>query len=237
MSAARVRIFGAGVRARIAVDLVDWYYRDRAVVEGYYDDRLAAGAAGPGGLPILGSVADGLRAVPGSGCLTFVALGTRACARAWQTLSALRRQRVGVLSLVSPAAHVSPSARLGANALVMPGVVLGAAVRVGDLLCAHGGAVVEHDSEVGDAVLLGPGVALAGHVSIGSGSFLGVGVKVMPGVRVGRGVMLGAGAVVVRDIPDHVVAYGCPAVPVRPVRAGDEVAAPEELPAAATPAG
>ena len=43
--------------------------------------------------------------------------------------------------------------------------------------------------------------------------------------------------VVVRDIPDHVVAYGCPAVPVRPVRAGDEVAAPEELPAAATPRG
>jgi carbonic anhydrase/acetyltransferase-like protein (isoleucine patch superfamily) len=44
---------------------------------------------------------------------------------------------------------------------------------------------------------------------------LGHGVIVLPGVTIGRNVVVGAGSVVARDLPDHCVAVGSPARPVR----------------------
>jgi serine acetyltransferase len=67
-------------------------------------------------------------------------------------------------------------------------------------------------------------------VVIGEGSWLGHGVVVLPGVHIGRHVVVGAGSVVTRDLPDHSVAVGVPAVVVRRhcdagwVRVADEAA-------------
>ena len=56
-------IFGAGIRAELAVDLIAWQLADRYVVRGYYDDRLATTDSGPRGLPILGTVRQGCQDV------------------------------------------------------------------------------------------------------------------------------------------------------------------------------
>ncbi len=53
-----------------------------------------------------------------------------------------------------------------------------------------------------------------GVVEIGDGSWLGHNVCVL-GVRVGRHCVIGANSVVTRDIPDHCVAVGAPAVIIR----------------------
>jgi UDP-perosamine 4-acetyltransferase len=58
---------------------------------------------------------------------------------------------------------------------------------------------------------VGPASALAGGVTIGERAFLGVGARAIPGVRIGADTILGAGGVVVRDLPDAVVAIGVPA--------------------------
>jgi acetyltransferase-like isoleucine patch superfamily enzyme len=46
---------------------------------------------------------------------------------------------------------------------------------------------------------------------IGPGAQIGVNVTILPYVRIGAGSLIGAGAVVVRDIPDGMVAFGNPA--------------------------
>jgi acetyltransferase-like isoleucine patch superfamily enzyme len=48
-------------------------------------------------------------------------------------------------------------------------------------------------------------------------SWIGIGAVVIEGVRIGEGSVVGAGAVVLRDIPEGVVAYGTPARAVRKV--------------------
>ena len=48
---------------------------------------------------------------------------------------------------------------------------------------------------------------------------------VLPYVTIGRGAIIGAGAVVTRDVPEMMVAYGNPAVPVAAVPDGARVEA------------
>lgn len=52
-------------------------------------------------------------------------------------------------------------------------------------------------------------------IVIGDNCWLGSNVTVGAGVTIGANTVVGAGSTVVRDLPDHVVAVGSPAVPIR----------------------
>ncbi len=222
-----LRVFGAGMRARVVADLLAWEFAGRYRLDGYYDDGQPGGSMGPGGAPILGTVEEGCRTLADGGVHAFIALGTYRSWRACEVLAELRRTAVPVARLVSPSAHVSSTAVIGDGALVMGGVFIGAEVVIGDLFTAHGGVVVEHHGTIGHNVLLAPGVSLCGCSRIADHCFLGVGTSVIPEIRIGEGTMTGAGSVVVRDLPAGVVALGNPCRPLRPVADGDEVPSPE----------
>ena len=139
----------------------------------------------------------------------FVAIGdNRLRARLAQGLI---EQGFALVNAIHPSAVISPSARLGHGVAVMAGAVINAEVQIGDLAIINTGAVIDHDCHLGAACHLGPASALAGGVSLGARSFLGVGTRVIPNMTIGADVVVGAGAVVVRDLPDAVVAFGVPA--------------------------
>ena len=93
----------------------------------------------------------------------------------------------------------------------------------------------------GDHVLLGPncGFYTAGHpvdaerrdagleygrpITVGSSVWFGGSVSVMPGVRIGSNVVIAGGSVVVKDIPDNVVAAGNPCRVLRPITQADRL--------------
>ena len=52
-------------------------------------------------------------------------------------------------------------------------------------------------------------------IVIGDNCWLGSAVTVGAGVTIGANTVVGAGSTVIRDLPDHVVAVGSPAVPIR----------------------
>ena len=87
--------------------------------------------------------------------------------------------------------------------------------QIGDNVVLNTGASVDHDCDIRDGVQLAPGVVLGGRVRIDSLSFVGIGATIINRIVVGRNCLIGAGAVVVRDIPDHSVAYGVPARVIR----------------------
>ena len=43
-------------------------------------------------------------------------------------------------------------------------------------------------------------------------------MTILPGVTIGDGAIIGAGSIVTRDVPDNMVAIGCPAKVVRTVK-------------------
>ena len=63
-------------------------------------------------------------------------------------------------------------------------------------------------------------------ITIADNVWLGGGVIVCPGVSIGEDTVVGAGAVVTRDLPAGVVAYGNPARVVREIGERDRVALP-----------
>jgi len=83
--------------------------------------------------------------------------------------------------------------------------------RVGDDCFVMTGAYIAHDGQVGDGVTMASGAALAGHVVLGDRANLGMGVTVHQRRLVGPGAMVGMGAVVTRDLPPFVRAFGSPA--------------------------
>jgi sugar O-acyltransferase (sialic acid O-acetyltransferase NeuD family) len=226
---ARLRLFGAGVRAQVVIDLVAWQLGDAFVVEGAYDDAKAPGTR-VRGVPVLGPVEQGLHdAARDPGCQFLVAFGSRGRFRACELFMRLRGVGAPLATLVAPGASVAPSARVGAGAVVLPNAFLGCDVEAGELCFVHAGATVEHHSRLGRDVLAAPGASVASGVRVGDHCFLGVGSAVAPECEVGTGTVVGAGAVVVRSHPPHAVVYGNPARVRRPVAEGDEVLTRAEL--------
>lgn len=114
-------------------------------------------------------------------------------------------------TLVHPTAYVHSSVELGSGTVIFAGAVLQPDTKVGNHAIVNTGATVDHDCILEDFVQLAPGVHLSGDVHIAEGAFLGTGASVLQGIGVGAWSVIGAGAVVIRDLPNHVVAVGCPA--------------------------
>ena len=73
-----------------------------------------------------------------------------------------------------------------------------------------------------DAERRNQGLEYAYPITVGDNVWIGAGVQVMPGVKIGSNVVIGGGSVVVKDIPDNVVAVGNPCRPIRPITEADK---------------
>lgn len=116
-----------------------------------------------------------------------------------------------LVSAVHPRAVVAAGVEIGKGTVVAAGAILNVRSRIGDNVIVNTAATVDHDCRVANDVHLSPGVHLAGGVTIGEGTWLGIGAVVSDHVTIGPHSVVGAGAVVLHDLPAHIVAYGVPA--------------------------
>ncbi len=114
-------------------------------------------------------------------------------------------------SAIHPSAVISPSAKIGEGTVVMAGAVINADAVIGNHCIVNTGATVDHDCMVEDYCHVAPGVHISGGTHVGEGTWVGVGSSVIQCLNIGKNCMIGAGSVVVKDIPDNVTAFGCPA--------------------------
>ena len=112
---------------------------------------------------------------------------------------------------IHPSAVISPTAKIGEGTVVMAGAVVNADAVIGNHCIINTGATVDHDCKIGDYCHIAPGVNISGATHVGEGTWIGVGSCVIQCLNIGKNCMIGAGSVVVKDIPDNVTAFGCPA--------------------------
>ena len=202
----QVVVVGDGGHARVVADILE------ASVSFEIAGFTSGGKLPSGtllGYPHLGSD-EILPELFGRGCrYAFVALGDNV--RRKMCTLVLRAQGFELVNAVSPHAVISRHASLGSGVAVMPGAIINACTTIADGAIVNTNASVDHDCAIEEFVHIGPGSVIAGCVRVGAGVLLGAGCRLIPGVTIGRSSIVGAGAVVVRDLPEGVVAAGVPA--------------------------
>lgn len=136
-----------------------------------------------------------------------------------------QRLNTGHNVVIREQVQVGDDVSIWSNSVIDYGCVIGDRVKI------HSNCYVAQYTELEDEVFLAPGVTIANDLYPGNeesaeamagplvrhGAQIGVNVTLLPYVTIGRGAIVGAGSVVTRDIPDGMIAYGNPAVAVRPV--------------------
>ena len=119
-----------------------------------------------------------------------------------------------LLTLIHPAAFVSPSASVADGVFVGPGAVVHTGANLGLGAIINSNATVEHHARIADFAHIGPAAALCGQAAIGANTLVGLGARVMHCTTVGEDATVGAGAVVTKDVSAGATVVGIPAKPL-----------------------
>ena len=113
------------------------------------------------------------------------------------------------LSLISPAAVITPKSKLGEGVAVMAGAIVNRAC-LGDHVVVNSGAIVEHDCKVSENTFIAPGAVVGGFTSIGENCFIGLGARVGNGLKIADNITVAMGAVVNKNLTEPGIYHGSP---------------------------
>jgi len=201
-------IWGSSGHALVVADIVRLLGKHR--VCGFIDDTGSAGTAGKSSsIPLLG----GRDCLPGlvEGGVSKMVVAVGDCRARLELAEVAAALGFSFPPAIHPSSVIAGDVRIGAGTVVAAGAVVNAGAWLGDHVIINTSSSVDHNCVVRDGVHLGPGVHLAGWVKVGRASWIGIGAVVKDRVQIGAGSVIGAGAVVLSNVPDDVLAVGCPA--------------------------
>ena len=203
----KIFIWGSGGQGRVVLDILR-ESRNFDIV-GFVDSNKNLKGKIIDGLEILGSkeCLDNLLNQGVEGAIVAVGDNEIRCQRA----NFLKEKGFQLVNAIHPRAGLASNVSIGNNVTIASGAIICAHALVENDAIINTGAIVEHENIIRKGVHIAPGVRLAGRVEIGEKTLIGIGATVIQGLKVGAGSIIGAGAVVIRDIPDNVVAVGIPA--------------------------
>ena len=114
------------------------------------------------------------------------------------------------LRLIHPTSYVSKSVAIDYGIQIEALTSISAQTKIGFGVNIKRNCAIGHHAVIGDYVTINPGAIISGFVNIGSNTMIGTGAIIRDGVSIGKNTIIGMGSNVVKDIPDHAVAFGNP---------------------------
>jgi sugar O-acyltransferase (sialic acid O-acetyltransferase NeuD family) len=114
-------------------------------------------------------------------------------------------------TIIHPTAVISPYAEIGAGAIIQANACIGPNARIGKQCCVNFCSGVGHDAVLGDCVSVMSHCDITGYDVLKDGVYVATSVSIIPSVTVGENAFVGAGSVVVKDVPEDIKVFGCPA--------------------------
>jgi acetyltransferase EpsM len=181
-------------------------------VVGLFDDFETEGAV-KGDKPILGKTED-IPALFNKKAFDSVAIAVGYKHRRFrkEVYEYLKKHHIPIATFVHPSSHVEASAVIQEGSVVLVNCTIDMNALVGENVFLSSRCFVSHHVKVGAHTFCGPGVNLAGNTATGECCFLGINTTSVEGVRIGTNVQTAAGSVVTKDVQDHVLVAGVPAV-------------------------
>jgi len=125
------------------------------------------------------------------------------------------------VTVIHPSAQVARSARVGPGTVVLPGAIVAANADVGEFCIVNTKASIDHDGVMGPFSSFAPAVTAGGEVTVKAFAAVLLGANIIHSISIGEHSVVGAGSLVLRDVPDRVVAYGLPARVIRARQPGE----------------
>lgn len=126
------------------------------------------------------------------------------------------------VNAVHPSVIIGKDVRLGVGVVAMAGCIFNPKSVIGDFTFFATGAQVEHDCFIDDFASVSAGSVTGGFVKLGKFSAITLGVTVIDRVEIGKNTVVGSGSLVVKSLPDNVLAYGNPCKIIRERNEGEK---------------
>ncbi len=198
-------VFGAGGHGKVVVDILR--SRQEKIV-GVMDDGCTTeewnGLLNLGGIGQLHQIT-----LKYPEALYIVAIGNNSIRM--NIVERLKQMRIKFGIAIHSSAVIGSNISIGEGTVVMPNAVINAGTQIGEHVIINTAATIDHDCCVEHFAHISPGVHVAGGVTIGTRSHVGISASIIPGVSVGNDTIVGAASCVIRNLPNHVMAVGCPA--------------------------
>jgi sugar O-acyltransferase (sialic acid O-acetyltransferase NeuD family) len=126
------------------------------------------------------------------------------------------------VNAIHPSVIIGDNVKLGVGIVAMAGVIFNPQSIIGNFTFYATGAQVEHDCIISDFASISAGSVTGGYVKLGKFSALTLSVTVLDRLEIGENTVVGAGSLVLKSLPDNVLAYGNPAKIVRERNIGEK---------------
>lgn len=155
--------------------------------------------------------------IPESDLFAFSVVGTQSKEIVYNFFRQLYRlETCQFMNLIHPSSYISRSVTLDHGLQVEPLSVVSSCTTLEFGINVKRGCNIGHHCTIGRFSTINPGVTISSHVHVGNNTMIGSGTTVKDGIHIGQNTIIGAGSVVVRDIPDNVIAFGNPCRPQKP---------------------
>jgi sugar O-acyltransferase (sialic acid O-acetyltransferase NeuD family) len=128
-----------------------------------------------------------------------------------KVIDALKKMNVHFCNAIHPSVIMSKFVEFGEDVIICAGTILTVNIKIGNHVIINLNCTIGHDAVIEDYCSLMPTVKISGNNHLYSGTYVGTGATFIHKLSIGAWSTIGAGAVVIKDIPENVVAVGTPA--------------------------
>ncbi len=114
------------------------------------------------------------------------------------------------LTVISPDANISRTARIGVGVLIQSGVNVSSNSVINNFVRLNTNSNIMHDCYIDSFSTIAPNSVLLGRVKVSMLSYIGSNATILPGCDIGKNAMVGAGTVVTKNVEDATVVVGNP---------------------------
>jgi sugar O-acyltransferase (sialic acid O-acetyltransferase NeuD family) len=126
------------------------------------------------------------------------------------------------VNAIHPSVVIGNTTEIGVGIVAMAGCIFNPKAKIGNFTFFATGAQVEHDNTIHDFASISAGSITGGYVILGKFSAITLGVTILDRIEIGKNTVVGAGSLVIKSLPDNVLAYGNPAKIIRSRNIGEK---------------